>query len=374
MSKEQGFETDSSAYKELTLGPDLSLLLQEQLGSHSVAEVYEDSLELRGNALYQASFIAEALKGSDLEASINNLRNGTLSVLVVHGIPVDPEAGDPPADGGNPVHKPTYYSEGMSLAMGNILGIPSMLVDEKKEALIHQITPVKGREYTQSNEGSVGLKFHQDLAPIRSMPALGYDRFMPDWLILTGVQSGDGSTKTFISPVAEAVCLVDEAVQDVLRQNRFTTDPPDSFAKEGLQPEYRPPIHAILKEYKDKVESAYDSSSNVRVVDASDHEAIAALQAFEQALQQVKREVAIKPGTSVIFNNRRVVHGRSAINPKDAASPRRWIQRLYVMDLDRVIKSSMGRLWSVAIGGGLLSVQMGLPSERLLELAGVQSS
>jgi hypothetical protein len=87
--------------------------------------------------------------------------------------------------------------------------------------------------------------------------------------------------------------------------------------------------------------------------------------------------VAVEPGKAIVFNNRRVVHGRSAVGAEQDLGSRRWVQRVYAYDTNRVAKLAIGVPGRVLhLGGGLVRLSSSTPSPRVLELAGysVESS
>jgi L-asparagine oxygenase len=333
--------------------------------------IYSESLHLRGQTIKESGPTKEVIAGTRLGEGLQRLKDGRTVVLIVRGLPTDPNLPPAPLDGGTPVGKKTYVSEAILLGMARNLGMPSLLLGEKKEALIHQITPVPGQENTQSNEGAVDLGFHQDLAPNPEMPNLPYHLFMPDWLILNGVQEGSGSTETFISPLDDALKYLDPNIIEILKGNRFITNPPDSFVKAVGPTE--PPIHPVLVDFEEHIESAVDYSSGLRPKDPNDQEASEALESLKEALFKVRLGVKIEPGTAVAFNNRRIVHGRGAVDlDKEQLDKKRWLQRVYVMDEQRIFKVAMddGRLAVQAVNGLLRVTQFGsAPNERILELA-----
>ncbi len=321
------------------------------------AGVYGD-LRSRGDFLEAAEKIGCAFDGSEIGILLQEVKAGNCVVLEIHNLPVDPLLPPAPLDGASPVDKKTFVSEGIAAGLAQKVGFPSLLIGEKKQALVHQITPVPGREHTLSNEGSVDLGFHQDQGPVPDAPQIPYGRFMPDWLILTGVQRGSGVTPTLLASVDEALVHVSSKSQTILCDPRFMTDPPESFLKER-DPHAGPlqvPIHPILEHCNGHIESVFDSTSNLRPADPEDTEALQALQEFQSALGKVCREVVIQPGTSVIFNNRRVVHGRGAVQQEQETNrgAKRWLQRMYIFDIARFASNVTKSGMALSAGGGVL--------------------
>lgn len=315
--------------------------------------------------------ISDMLQASEAADSLRFLRDGDLTAVMVSGLPVDPSLPPSPIDGGVPVGKDTYVSEAMGLGIGFALGYPSLLLGEKEEALVHQITPVAGREKTQSNEGQVDLKFHQDLAAHPDFNDMPYDKWMPDWLVLTGVRAGAGITRTSIASLDQALTLVSPRTIEVLSDKRFVTNPPDSFIKQrgGEIPAWLP-VHPVLRQYNGHFESAFDISSGLRPHDYRDREAAEALKQLEAAFTEVRQEVEIVPGTSVAFNNRRVVHGRGAVIGSASSDEKRWIQRVYVFDAMRMIQAS--GWYALTFNLGYVGITDSRESDmRILQLSGV---
>ncbi|HEV7423694.1 MAG TPA: hypothetical protein VGO21_00735, partial [Candidatus Paceibacterota bacterium] len=328
--------------------------------------VYEDSFQRRGVFIDSCKPITKELEASNIGSSFRKLKNGELVVLTITGLPRDPSLPPAPLDGGNPVGKETFVSEGLACAIAKSLGYPSLILGEKNEALVHQITPVAGEEESQSNAGLVDLRLHQDLAPNPEMPSLSFDTFMPDWLILTGVQTGSGRTPTYVSALDDALPQVSDETKQILQQEIFITAPPYSFGE--VSDPNKLPKHSVLSFRDGHYESAFDTSSNVRPRDPNDSKAAQALIELNNALSKVKREVLIEPGTSVVFNNRRIVHGRGAVIKEEAdTGAKRWIQRIHIFNDKRFTEEATKRNLVIQGGGGVLRVthmgQQHLPPE-----------
>lgn len=333
---------------------------------------YDPSFQKRGDFIESTDPITQILSGSVVGPYLDRMHNGSLVGLTIHGLPQDLRLGPAPLDGGRPSPDKTLVSERLAVGIARTLGYPSIILGEKNEELVHQITPVAGKELSQSNEGQVDLMLHQDLAPNPELMRLPYDLAMPDWLILTGVQRGSGHTPTYIAPVDEAIRRMSDSSLEILEQERFVTNPPESFLSAMESTGMQPPVHSILSLSKN-VESVFDTSSNVRpAAGAEDVEAALAIDEYNQALGAVKREVTIDPGTAVVFNNRRVVHGRGPVAQESNLAKKRWIQRVYVFEPQRFVDIALtSPVLTVQIGGGILRVAPGYNpvSERILELA-----
>ena len=99
------------------------------------------------------------------------------------------------------------------------------------------------------------------------------------------------------------------------------------------------PRHAAIMEVDGALEGAVDISSGLRPVDPADEDAHEAMHWLAEALEATKKEVYIHPGTALVINNRRVVHARGPVESvTDDPRQRRWLQRVYGFDLDRMLK------------------------------------
>ena len=65
-------------------------------------------------------------------------------------------------------------------------------------------------------------------------------------------------------------------------------------------------------------------AANLDRVRALDREAEVALRAFKAVLPDVSRPIVLRPGSLLIFNHKRVLHGPAAIRPGQ-----QWLQRVY---------------------------------------------
>lgn len=369
--------TSAPLLAEADIPEALGMHLQE-LALRLSGTVYEDSFRARDDFIAATDPITAALANSEISTYLDSLKNGSLVGLTLHGLPRDPALPPAPLNGGRPDAKLTFVSEALAIGLAMKLGYPSIILGEKKEQLVHQITPVPGHETSQSNAGQVSLRLHQDLAPNPELPRRTYHEAMPTWLILTGVQRGSGTTPTYIAAIDEAIRRVSPTSLDILRQQRFVTNPPDSFLQAMPDAINNLPTHPILLDYEGQLEAAFDTSSDVRPMNgAEDTEAMGAIAELNAALDSVKQEVVIEPGTAVIFNNRRVVHGRGAVVAEENTGNKRWIQRVYVFEPDRLARIAYRNpLLSYQIGGGLVRISAGYRpiDPRLLELSGIGQS
>ncbi|MFN9646008.1 MAG: TauD/TfdA family dioxygenase [Cyanobacteriota bacterium] len=240
----------------------------------------------------------------------------SISQLLVDNAPIDATQLPPaPRDGQRPAGK-SWCSEAVLLHTQRALGLrPFAYAEECGGALIHQIAPVAGESHVASSAGRVPLGFHTDLAILRPP-------HRPHFLTLICLRN-EAQTPTLIAELDDALAALHQrgpGLIAILRQPRFRLEsPPRLRLWNGkiLVSEPRP----LLTPGPSGREAL---AANLNSVRALDPEAEAALLAFQAVLPDVTRPIPLRPGSLLIFNNFRVLHGRAAIRPGQ-----RWLQRVY---------------------------------------------
>lgn len=247
--------------------------------------------------------------------SLRSLAEERISHLLIDNLPIDRALPPPPRDGRRPQGK-SWLSETTLLQLALSAGLKPMgLVEENNSALIHEITPAAGRAAEVSSQGVVPLGFHTDLAILRAP-------FRPEFLLLIGLVN-DAETPTLIVDLDEALAALrarDAALVELLRQPLFRVESSALLRLWGgktLRSEPRP----LLARGAGGLEGI---AANLNAVTPIDPEAQRALAAFQAVLPGCARPIVIRPGSALLFNNRRTLHGRPAI-----AAGQRWLQRLY---------------------------------------------
>jgi L-asparagine oxygenase len=184
---------------------------------------------------------------------------------------------------------------------------PFGYLEERAGAIIHDVRPMPGQEQTQSSLGKAAFDAHSDVAFLP--PAA-----RPEFLSLFCIEN-EGRTATLVWDLDRLLAALPERIIGLLSQPIFQQIPPLTFqAALGAGPL---PGHRIL----DGGTVAY-SAQGTRAGDTA--ESREALAAFESAIERTEPErVALEPGSLLILDNLRSLHGREKI------CGARWLQRIY---------------------------------------------
>lgn len=232
--------------------------------------------------------------------------------IVIHGLPIDCFLPSPPRNGRRPDDKQTWVSELLLLSIALLAQLHPLAYQEVKNGdLIHQITPIPGRENSTSSAGRVYFDSHTDLGILRLL-------YRPEYLALLALVN-QKSVATFLSVLDDAIARLPSSVLQTLSQPRFRVQSPEVMHIWGGKIIASEPRPIIAQDDH----GAALGAANLKTTIAIDSKASTALAMFKQAVAEAARPVILEPGSVVIFNNLRCLHGRSAINGE------RWLQRLY---------------------------------------------
>ena len=276
-----------------------------------------------------ASVVREPLSFPSLEGHLHSLVS-TQSVghLLIENLPLDPQLPPPPTNGARPAGK-SWVSESVLLQLANACGLRTFgYVEENNGALIHQITPAAGHGKELSSAGTLALGWHSDLAILR-------EPYRPDFLFLACLRNA-AATPTLIAElddVLDALRPRGPSLVEALRQPRFRLESPALLQLWGGK-RLRSEPRALLAPGSLGREVI---AANLNTVTATDPEAEVALEAFQAVLPEVTRQIVIRPGEALLFNNQRCLHGRPAIQRGE-----RWLQRLYSRRCLRALRQATG--------------------------------
>lgn len=193
-------------------------------------------------------------------------------------------------------------NEKMSLAFAHLLGFPFQYLQQNEGKLVAEITPREGYENTQSGLGRAHFGWHTD----DSIFSINH---RTEWIQLLGVIN-EGLTETLISPIDDIVKQLPNEALRILMENRFEVKMPTSFGFRHQIWSY--PLPLIWKNEQGQYEVGVPTY-HVRISDQNDQPAHAALQALFSAIDICRYSVIIQAGTLFIFNNNRVLHGRTPV-------------------------------------------------------------
>jgi hypothetical protein len=216
----------------------------------------------------------------------------------------------------------------MSLSFAYILGEPFQYLQQNDARLVARVTPIEGFENTQSGSSRGNFGWHTDDRI--------FDRdFRTQWIQLMGIHN-PGHSHTLIAPIDEIIQRLPQNILKILMEERFEVKMPTSF---GFKKQiWSQPISIIsintMNEYEVGVPTYH-----VRPINHLDNATQDALNVFINTIESCRYEVTLSSDNLLIFNNNRVLHGRSPI-PGD-----RLILRTYV-------RSDLNALQSVSSSNG----------------------
>ena len=249
--------------------------------------------------------------------------------LLLRGFPPDPEIPPTPSRSGERVVKATHASELWLCATAAALGEPVGYLQEKQGSIFQDVFPTAGNADKLSSESSsILLDFHTEIA---------FHPFMPDYILLYGLrQDPEREARTIFASVRRFFHLLEPADKDTLFANLFRTGIDYSFGNTGQQRGAGPLVSVL---YGDRLDPylRYDLDLMVGQTPAARR----ALEVVRELVVDVKREVAIEPGSLLVIDNRRAVHARSMFKASFDGRDR-WLQRLAVVrDLEASLHDRM---------------------------------
>jgi hypothetical protein len=193
-------------------------------------------------------------------------------------------------------------------------------VNEKQGAPVHEVTPVAGCEYQQSNAGRAAFGYHSDNA---FLPR----EFRQEGLVLFGLRNED--TATLVLSAEQIAEAAPPALLEALARPAFRHVCPQSYQLDkALKSAARP----ILWRDKRGTLRVTAASSAIDPVDADAARALEEFRALTASLEPLRAVVG--PGTALLFKDDRVLHGREAV------AGERWLQRAYFRESLRELRAA----------------------------------
>ncbi|MEU2790656.1 guanitoxin biosynthesis L-enduracididine beta-hydroxylase GntD [Streptomyces sp. NPDC007100] len=281
---------------------------------------------------YDRAQLAEELLPARLRSFLTAYRRTARSAAcLLHGFPVDEERlGPTPGHWREAIGDETARAQETWLALcGLALGDPFGWVTLQEGRIVQNILPIRGDEARQSGHGSETLlEFHTE------------DGFHPnrcDYLLLFGLRNPD-RVPTIVASVSDV--RLDDRDRTVLAEDRFHILPDTEHIRqlEAHAPDH--PALPRLRAMRDRPAPAAVLSGDrlnpyLRIdrpfmnVRTGDTEAEGALDRLMAELQRVQQDVAVGPGSLLIVDNYRAVHGRRPFTARYDGTDR-WLKKLTV--------------------------------------------
>ncbi|WP_208612179.1 TauD/TfdA family dioxygenase [Xenorhabdus beddingii] len=240
---------------------------------------------------------------------------------LVSGFPVDFDKPETPVD--KMIEKPVgkFITEKILIYLSSLFGSPHAYKTENNGQFIHDLYPIKGNETVASGTGSeVDLELHTEIA---------FDTDKPDYLLLTAIRSRDEqNVPTTLVDVSSVLDCLSESELSLLQDKNYLIRAPYSFS-DGDDVYYR----RSLANFSGK--KSYSFNFNLGVIHCSTQESKELFEKVRQLCNQYAFEVLLSPGSALVIDNNKMLHGRSLFKPKFDGKDR-WLQRLYVKNKDLI--------------------------------------
>lgn len=256
-------------------------------------------------------------------------RSTSIDAIVFENLPLDPYVPPTPTDESRrSLNKPTHVSEAMLMAMGELAG--TYVVGYKAETeysnpWAHEGFPRLGAGGSALTSTAGMLDHHQDMS---------YQRVIPDILGLTCVREGDDpSLKTTLVSTENIVQFLPRHVESILRQKRFKIVASAEWIDSHEIDLGTVHPRALLEGTSLHLPVRWESMIGI------DSEASQAIESLQQVLLVMKPSgIHLRNGEMVLFNNQKVVHGRTPYrNLKyDGISDRVIIRSYFAKQLNEV--------------------------------------
>jgi L-asparagine oxygenase len=253
---------------------------------------------------------------AEVLCAIQSMRSncsGAHKYLHLSGLPIDLDL-EPTPTGRQSRIAATPVTEGLLLGIADLLGMVYGFSSEEGGAIIHDISPRQHLALSVSSKGyKRTLDFHSDVA---------FHALRPHFLMLLCLRTGNHEVcPTIVADIESAFRSLSRNHRGILMQENFIIRPPASF-QTGLEI-----VTSLITEKSGRVETRLNSDQ-VIPLNSQASEALTALQS-ELELQEHQHRIFLRPGEMLVFDNRRVVHGRAEFTPLFDGQDR-WLQRVYV--------------------------------------------
>lgn len=240
-------------------------------------------------------------------------------VLLVRGLPGDPDLPSTPGNSERSGDKHTSVSELWLASFGTALGEPFAYAQEKEGEIFQNVCPTRHNEAEWSSESSrILLPFHTETA---------FHPHMPGYVLLYCLRPDHaGLAQTLIASVRRILPRLTAGQIEILRRAAFETGIDYSFGSTTGR-RGGGPITPILYGDAQDPYFRYDPG----LMKALDPEAAEVMPILDEIIDDVAVHVRLKEGDLCMIDNRRTVHARTDFVARYDGHDR-WIQRLFVAD------------------------------------------
>ena len=243
-----------------------------------------------------------------------NLRDIHLNELKVGGgllefcnLPIDDQLCQPPSNAARPYSK-GYISELVLLGVTKACGLnPFAYKEEKKGALVHEITPKDLKNNTHiSPVRMTEFDFHTEGAYLSR-------NIRPHTLSLMCLVD-EQRTATNLVKISDVIKKLSHKSKSVLAESRFVHTAPETFKVQNKR---------IKSSIFDLVDGNYEIKAALHNLNATDEDSESALYELKSIISENQIQKSWNAGDLIIFNNLRCLHRRSEVKGN------RWLQGCY---------------------------------------------
>jgi L-asparagine oxygenase len=213
--------------------------------------------------------------------------------------------------------KQSFVSEACLTGIGQLIGEIFGYKNENNSRIIHNVYPQKQLRQSISNAGSeVTLPLHTE--DVHAFP------YLPDFLAIYCLRSEPNcKVFTYILSVKQVLSGLNAEILETLRSPLYYIDPPQSFGGASQRSKEISVIHGSYEH--PHITTEFTDMHGVCP------EACKALEIFKEACNKSPhlKRVNLEPGNLIIFDNRKIIHGRSSFHASFSEEGR-WCQRIFI--------------------------------------------
>ena len=207
------------------------------------------------------------------------------------------------------------------ICMSRLVGEPYTWAGEHDGSFLASVVPTRAEAASASSHGAAPLQLHTETAHLAS--------YMPSYVALYCIRSDrSGQARTVLAEGARALAACRPETVELLRQPLFWVRAPRSFHQNTMT---RGPV-SVVSGPGSLPEIKYESADMVPL----NQDAAIALTEFGRELAASKFEVQLEAGDLLVFDNRKIVHGRTGFTSRLDGTDRWLLRSLIAADLWRV--------------------------------------
>jgi L-asparagine oxygenase len=230
---------------------------------------------------------------------------------LIRNLPIDRRLSPTPATKGSADQMP-MLSDAVVGCVGAMFGVLYTFATKTTPRHIHNVYAVVGDADTQLGSSRGELAWHVED---------GFHYARPHWVCLLCLR-GDPGAITRVARVKDMQLSADSIAR--LRKPNFRLRVDESFDSTMESQRFNT---TVLHGANDALEVVFDPA----FTECTDALSASALQEFGEAADRAQSAITLQAGELLVFNNRRVIHGRSAYQPRMDGGGR-WLKRALILD------------------------------------------